>query len=137
MSPTARTLGLLRQQGYTAGVVERWLPFARNGQGARSDLFGAFDVLAIRAGFPVLAVQCSSSGGIAARLKKLRALPAVRIWLACGCQAEVWGWAQHDGRWVVRRVALSPGDLEPVDLTPRPRPRRQRSGERQQELFET
>ena len=41
MSPAARTLKLLRAEGYTAAVAESWIP----DPGIKRDLFGMFDVL--------------------------------------------------------------------------------------------
>ena len=123
-SPTARTLQLLRRLGYHAEPVERWLPGAR----VRKDLLGCIDVLGLRPGSPVFGVQCTSDDHTAARLKKAVALPQLRTWLACGCAFEVWGWHRRGGRWQVRRVAVRGADLQPVDLTPRPRrQKRQRS----------
>ena len=46
MSPTARTLALLRKQGYTAQVVERYCHYSHR----RIDLFACIDVLALKPG---------------------------------------------------------------------------------------
>src|SRR5690606_37554474 len=43
-SPTARTLAWLREQGWDADVVERWVPGAK----VRRDFLGFADILAIR-----------------------------------------------------------------------------------------
>jgi hypothetical protein len=45
MSPTGRTLKLLRGSGFIAGVVEKWVP----GLNRRIDLFGWCDIIAIKA----------------------------------------------------------------------------------------
>ena len=50
-SPTARSLELLRELGYTAKVVEHWNQYAK----IRQDLFGV-DILALKPGEPVLVV---------------------------------------------------------------------------------
>jgi hypothetical protein len=44
MSPTARSLKKLRKEGWTASVVEKWIPQVKR----RRDCFG-FDVLACKA----------------------------------------------------------------------------------------
>ena len=106
-SPTARTLALLRREGYLAAVAEKWNAFSR----ARADLFGFADVLAVRAGAPVLAVQTTSASNHSARVRKAQALPALRAWLEAGCAFEVWSWAKRKGRWRCRRQALTPADL--------------------------
>ena len=134
-SPTARSLEALRRDGWTVAVAERWIPQA----GIRRDLFGMFDIVAIRtdqAG--VLGVQATSASNHAARVTKVRENPALAIWLAAGNGAQVWSWGQDpNGRWVCRKEALTltEGVVVPARLTPRSRPRRHRRGERQQQLF--
>ncbi len=124
-SPTARTLRLLRQSGYTADVVERWLPHA----GVRKDFLGCIDVLAVRRGEPgVLAIQATTRSNLAARLTKAKGRAELGTWLAAGNRFEVWGWHQVDGRWRVHRTTVSADDLADSVLTvraPRRRPDRQ------------
>jgi hypothetical protein len=43
MTPTGRSLTLMRRSGYLAAVVETWIPHVNR----RRDLFGLFDVLAV------------------------------------------------------------------------------------------
>jgi hypothetical protein len=107
-SPTERTLRLLRKQGWTAQIVERWNPYGgarvwRDGKltpvGNRVDLFGVIDVLAVRSfvhgpASGVLGVQCTTRDNQAARLGKALATPALRVWLAAGGRFEIWGWAK-------------------------------------------
>jgi hypothetical protein len=109
MSPTARTLRLLRAEGWAAEVVERWLP----GANVRRDLFGCVDVVAVRPG-EILGVQCCTAGDVSKRARKARAGPGLRAWLGAGCAFEVWGWAKRGPRggrkvWQVRKVALTAG----------------------------
>jgi hypothetical protein len=111
MSPTQRTLRLLRAEGWAAEVVERWLP----GANVRRDLFGCVDVVAVRPG-QVLGVQCCTAGDVSKRLDKARACPGLRDWLASGAVFAVWGWSKRGPRgqrktWQVRRVALGPDAL--------------------------
>lgn len=66
MSPTQRSLKHLRDSGcQLVQVVEHWNPHAR----IRQDLFGLFDILALRDG-ETIAVQCTSTG-VAERIRKL------------------------------------------------------------------
>jgi hypothetical protein len=132
MTPTARTLALLRREGYIAAVVERWLPVAN----VRRDLFDCIDVLGVKPGEPTIGVQATTAGHVAHRLAKAKALPQLRTWLACGHVFEVWGWALRAGRWTVRRVAVRGEELQAVEMAPRPRPLRARRGERQGGLFD-
>jgi hypothetical protein len=106
MSPTHRSLAHLKRLGYTAKVVEKRNPFAR----VRQDLFGA-DVLALKAGEPILAVQCTSGSHVAARIEKLRAAGFIALWHSVGAALEVWGWAKQGPRgkrktWALRREGL-------------------------------
>lgn len=102
-SPTARSLALLRQEGYRAAVVEKWNPHSRT----RSDLFGVVDVLAIR-GAETLAVQATSGSNGAARVKKIAESDALPDMRAAGWAVEVWSWRKDSkGRWQCRRVDVS------------------------------
>jgi hypothetical protein len=132
-SPTARTMGALRADGYHAEVVEKWIP----GVNRRCDFLGCFDLLALKPGQPLLGIQTTSGTNHASRVKKLRGSPLLPLWLACGHAAEVWSWFQHNGRWQVRKEALQVQDavVETTMLTSSRRPRRQRRGERQGGLF--
>jgi hypothetical protein len=101
-SPTKRTLELLRREGYSAAVVERFNTYAK----VRVDLFGFGDVLAIRPDCPgVLAVQATTTDNQAGRLRKALAIPELKVWVAAGNRVEIWGWRKNgrSGRWEVTR----------------------------------
>ena len=102
LSPTALTLRELRKEGWTAQVVEHWVP----GANVRRDLFGVIDVLALRDD-TILGVQATSASNVSARIHKIADhpnLPAIR---KAGIRLEVHGWAKKDHRWVCRRVDIS------------------------------
>jgi len=126
MTPTARTLDLLRRSGYLAGVVEKWLPKIDR----RQDLFGCFDVIGIH---PVrreaLLVQVTTIGNLSSRLAKVKATAELTPILASGVKVQVHGW--RDGQ--VKVVEVLALDLTPVVMV-RPR-RKQPSRFRQGELF--
>lgn len=110
-SPTQRTLALLRELGYRAEVVERWIPQARK----RKDLFGCIDVLGVKPG-EILGVQATTRTNQSARLKKALAETFLRDWLEAGGGFEVWGWAKVGGRgkrktWQVHRQRVWSRDL--------------------------
>jgi hypothetical protein len=102
-SPTSRSLQLLRQSGYSACVVERFLTQA----GIRKDAFGA-DILACH---PVrqelLLVQATTASNLSSRVRKTKALPEVKAWLRAGGKFECWGWFQKGGRWDCRRAPIT------------------------------
>lgn len=108
MSPTQRSLAHLKTLGYRAKVVEKWNPFAR----IRQDVFGA-DILALKAGAPILLIQATSGTNVAARIQKLQQLGYADLWHSVGAELEVWGWAKQGPRgcrkvWTLRRVIPHP-----------------------------
>jgi len=93
---TMRTLEVLRRDGWTVDVVERWLPHTFT----RRDLFGMFDIIAVR-GAETLAVQTTSASNVSARMRKIADSPNVAAVRAAGWRLEVWGWRKNTktGRW--------------------------------------
>lgn len=103
MSPTQRSLRLLRDSGYTVAVVERWNPHAR----IRQDLFGFIDLLALRDG-ETLAVQATSGSNGAARVAKIAEAEHVAAVRKAGWRIEVHAWRKlASGRWDCRIVDCS------------------------------
>lgn len=88
-SPTSRTLALLREWDWIAGVVERR-------QGPKTvDLFGWIDILALDTenGLTV-GIQVTSGSNHSTR--KCKVLRLARDWLLCtGNRAEVWSWRKY------------------------------------------
>lgn len=95
-SPTARTLALLRQQGYEPWIVETWNRFSCT----RHDLWNFGDVIAIKDDMAHLIVQTTSYSGVSARVKKILAEPRALTWLKTGGEIDVHGW---------RKVPHKPG----------------------------
>jgi hypothetical protein len=107
VTPTARSLKLLRDAGYIAAVVEAWLPYA----GVRRDAFGFGDVLAAHPGAQsILLVQATTLDHVGARLTKARARAELAVWLAAGGAFEVHGWGRRGRRWHCKRVAVQNAD---------------------------
>ena len=109
MTPTQRSLKLLRDDGWTAEVVERWNPHAR----IRHDLFGVVDILAIRDG-ETLAVQTTSGSCVSARIKKIADSPHIGAIRKAGWSFHVHGWRKvkvnrggKATRWQPRIVDVS------------------------------
>lgn len=104
MTPTQRSLAYLRDLGYEAEVVERWNPHAR----IRQDLFGFVDILAVKAG-ETLAVQTTTGGQVAARVKKIADSPKVGVVREAGWTIHVHGWRKSakTRRWELRTVDVS------------------------------
>lgn len=104
MSPTARTLKKLRDEGWIAAVVERRNPSGFN----THDLFGFIDVLAIRDG-ETLAVQTTSGSNVSARVKKVAEAEHVAAVRKAGWAIHVHGWRKRAAtrRWECRVVDVS------------------------------
>jgi hypothetical protein len=102
-SPTSRSLELLRDEGWLVAVVERWIP----GANIRQDLFGLFDLIAIR-GDQTMAVQVTSASNVSSRIRKITESDKLAAVRKAGWWIECHGWAKRKGRWAcVRREDLS------------------------------
>jgi hypothetical protein len=133
VTPTARTLGMLRAQGWVACVVERWVKIPRdnaNGlpESVRKDAWGFGDVLACHPrGRRVALFQVTTASNAASRLAKAKERSELRAWLQSGAMFEVHGWEQRNGRWHCRRTAVELGDLDALrETTVAVLPRRRR-----------
>jgi hypothetical protein len=93
---------MLRKEGYTCEVVERWNAFTRT----RKDLFGFIDILAIRAN-ETLAVQTTSKGNISARAKKIADHENVGFVRDANWSIHIHGWEKVGNRWQVKVVDVS------------------------------
>lgn len=75
MSATARTLALMRKDGYHVWIVEKTIPF----RGIKLDAFGFMDILAYRPNDPVVvAVQSTVGSHHAEHLRKYESKPNVQ-----------------------------------------------------------
>ena len=98
-SPTQRSLALLRAQGYTAEVVERWNPHSRT----RHDLFGFVDILAIGYGH-TLAVQTTTRSNMNARIRKIEESEHLPELIRSEWLIHVHGWAKNSkGEWTLKK----------------------------------
>lgn len=106
MTPTQRTLKLLRDMGYHAHVVERWVAQARK----RIDVAGFGDILAWRVGAwsatglyvssTIALIQTTTTDNAAAREKKIQTecADAARAWQSAGGRIVVIGWSKKGER---------------------------------------
>ncbi len=105
MSPTQLSLKKLRDEGYTAWVVETYNHITKQ----RRDLWNFADILAIRKD-DILAVQATSYSNISSRVKKISWAEEVDAVRQAGIRIEVWGWHQPKGKgttWKLRVVDCS------------------------------
>jgi len=105
-SPTARTMAMLRAEGWHVGKVEQTIPTTF----IKRDLFGFLDLVAIKPGEPVLGIQVTSGSNVSARIQKIQELEASAVWREVA-RLEVHGWRKVGKRgerksWEVRVVRL-------------------------------
>ena len=133
MSPTSRTLKVIRDDGWMAGIVERFITAGKNRAfGNRSDLFGIFDIIAVQNNLPfpypgTLGIQVFSTAWREHEEKMVENGDAVRTWIKAGNGIELWGWRKlklkRGGkafRWTpkIKRVLLAEDDsISFQDLT--------------------
>lgn len=86
--PGARTMEHMCKDGFTVAMVERWNPHAM----VRQDMFGFCDIVAMRAGAGIIAVQACAMGSRTARIAKILAEPRAKIWLQSGGRIQVFAW---------------------------------------------
>jgi len=113
MTPTQRSLQKLRDDGYTACIVEKWIPQIRQ----RKDAFGFADIIACKIGVPGTSyIQATSGSNAAARLIKIRGIAQAGIVLASGNRIVIHGWRKvgpRGGRklWECREIEITSGDF--------------------------
>lgn len=115
--PGARTMEAMRKEGFTCGRVEHWNSHCNIMQ----DLFGFADLIAMRAGAGIIAVQATSdqSGGHGnARIAKIMAEPRAKIWLQSGGRIQVFAWRKLSRgmvreKWVPKVTEITLKDFAP------------------------
>lgn len=101
-SPTQLTLKLLRDEGWTVEVVERWIL----GANIRKDLFGFIDLVALK-GDMTLGVQATSYSNMGARIKKIENAELLSQVRRASWHLWVIGWRKQNNRWTHKIVDLS------------------------------
>jgi len=91
ISPTARTLKYLKEQGILCDIAEHWNSFV----GRRKDLFHFIDVIALDPSRGVIGVQCCARSGHAEHRKKILDNEYAPTWLKCGGKIEIHSWGKQ------------------------------------------
>ncbi len=113
MTPTARTLALLRRRGFRADVCEHRLPRCC----ITRDLFGFADLIYLDPERGIVAVQVTTTSNRSARRKKMAACPGTREWLTTGGLVELWAWRKRrKGRRMLWTVDVHNFTLRDVDF---------------------
>lgn len=116
-SPTSRSLDLLRGQGWTVAVVEKFNRFSTR----RIDLFGCIDILGICPQLGFIGIQATTSSNRAARVAKIKDEPRARTFLEAGGRIFVHGWSKKGPRgkrkvWQVLKTEILKEDFQIGDL---------------------
>ena len=103
MPPTARSLQWCRDNGWEAGVVERYNSFTKQ----RHDLWGCVDLIVVEPGAGIIGVQACAGSSHAARMAKAREKMAGHPWMQFA-RVEVWSWSKRGGKgkrktWQLRK----------------------------------
>jgi hypothetical protein len=96
-SPTQLSLKMLREEGWLAEVVERWIP----GANIRKDLWGWTDIVALKDG-ETLAVQTTSYSNMSARAKKIAESETIAEVRKANWTIHIHGWHKVNNRWVCK-----------------------------------
>jgi hypothetical protein len=99
----------MRERGFYAEVVERWIP----GANIRRDLFGFIDILCLSDTGELVGVQSTSASNLAARITKISESPLVGRVRTAGIRIVAHGWRRKKAKgssralWEVREVDCS------------------------------
>lgn len=98
MTPSQRSIKLLREQGYQVANVESYNAFTKR----KHDLYGCIDLLAIGNG-ETLAVQVTSKSNMKARINKIADADAFPEMLRSKWRVIVHGWFKAtNGRYQLK-----------------------------------
>lgn len=93
MSPTQRSLKMLRDDGYFVAIVEKYNSFIKR----RIDLFNIADLLAFK-GDVILLVQTTTASNVSARLAKINENPIAAAWKTPNRKIHIHGWSKRGER---------------------------------------
>ncbi len=100
-TPTQRSLKLMRERGYYAEVVERWVPVIR----VRRDFAGVIDILCL-GDKSVVGVQATSYSNTSARVRKIVEHENYAVIQRAGIRVLVHGWRKVKNRWECKEIEL-------------------------------
>jgi hypothetical protein len=113
MTPTSRTIKLLKSEGKTIAIAEYWNSFTRQ----RKDLFGFIDIVALGDN-KTWGIQCTSTGNISARIKKITTVcrESALAWLKAGNAIEVIGWSKKGSKGKRKLWQSTRRDITVIDF---------------------
>ncbi len=87
VTPTQRSLRLMRGDGYYCEITEHYNSFTRR----RNDLLGFCDILCLKKDHSPILLQ-TTAAGISSRIKKILEEDKAKLALQCGFKILVHGW---------------------------------------------
>jgi hypothetical protein len=102
MSPTQRSLKLLRSEGLTVAVVEKWIP----GANIRKDLFDCWDLACVGGG-KFLLVQVTTLNNIGHREQKIANNPTTAELRKANIGLFIHGWRKLKTGWMPKIIDVS------------------------------
>jgi len=95
MTPTQKSLSLLRDLGYMSVDVTSYAHPKSGKFPVKRDLLGFADILAFKDG-ELLAVNATGRTNVNGHIVKYRENPFVKLWLKAGCHFAIHGWDHED-----------------------------------------
>jgi len=97
MTPTARSLKKLRDDGYFADVCERWLTFPDKKDPTkmiriRKDWLGFADIIGVHPTWGFIAVQATDLTSVSKHIHKIEHMESVRAFVRAGGIVAIYGW---------------------------------------------
>ena len=129
LSPTQRTIRVLKNQGRMCGIVERFVYRFPGDHGIRIDLFGFGDIIAADRVRGIIAIQ-SCGQAFSEHYRKITEDEDVAgnaiEWLTCWGRIELWGWRKvahkRGGKlkvWQPRIKEITMADFSASEATPK------------------
>lgn len=87
-SPTRLTLDECERRGWTAQVVEQWIPHTF----ITRDFIGVIDIIAFSPSAGIIGIQATDSTSHSKRVNKALEEPRLVRWLKSGGKFAVWSW---------------------------------------------
>lgn len=93
LTPSQRSLALMKQRGYTCQNVEYYNPYSKR----RKDLLGFIDILCVGKG-EIIGIQATTTSHLPNREQKARGTEALYQWLRAGNKFYLHGWAKRGAK---------------------------------------
>ena len=100
--------------GFTVEKVEHYNAWSHR----YNDLFGVFDLLAIRENEGIIGVQVTTRDHLANRITKILDSHAAELWTRVGGRIVAHGWFKKGNRWRLKEEEITQDDFRLEDSAP-------------------